>query len=99
MRLWHLIFVTMLAACVLTAARSDAGRVAIVVFAVGLAEMFCGTTAILALFRTVGAIGEAKSVATYAVAMVATVLVVFFASILMNGLLWLGIALLQRVVT
>jgi hypothetical protein len=99
MRLWHLVLTVFLLACVLTAARSDAGRVAIVVFVVGLAEFACATTAIMALFRTVGAIGEARDLGSYLVAVSATVLVVFFGSLIMNSLLWLGVSLVQRVVT
>jgi hypothetical protein len=83
----------------LTVARSDAGRVAIVVFVVGLAEIICATTALMALFQTVGAIGEAKSIPAYTVALAATVLVVFVATVIMNSLLWFGVDLVQRVVT
>jgi hypothetical protein len=99
LRLWHFFLAILLIACVLTATRSDAGRVAVVVFFFGLAEVVCGVTAIMALFQTVGAIGEAKHPWSYTVALAATFLVTFVATIVMNFILWLGVDLVQRVVS
>jgi hypothetical protein len=99
LRLWHFFLAIFLSACVLTAARSDAGRVAIVVFVFGLAEFICGTTAVMALFQTVGALGEAKRFSAYALALTATMLVTFVATIVMNALLWAGVGLVQKVVS
>ena len=36
------------------------GRIALIVFVTALGEVVIGTTAVLALFQTIGALGEAK---------------------------------------
>jgi hypothetical protein len=98
MRLWHLIFLVMMSAIVLTVARESVGRVALVVFVTGLIEFILGTTFIMTLFRTFGAIGEAQRLTAYLEAILATALVLVVASYVMNLVLWAGVWLVQRVV-
>ncbi len=98
MRIWHLIVAVIITATFLTLWRDPVGRVALIVFVTGLGEVFFGLTALLALFRTIGAIGQARRLSAYAEALVATGLVLVVASALMNGLLWIGVWLVQRVV-
>lgn len=98
MRLWHLIFLVMMAAIVLAVARESVGRVALVVFVTGLAEFILGTTFLMTLFRTFGALGEARRLTAYLEAVVATALVLIAASYIMNIVLWVGVWLVQRVV-
>lgn len=98
MRLWHLIFLVMMAAIVLTVAREPFGRVALVVFVTGLIEFILGTAFIMTLFRTFGAIGEARHILAYLEAIVATALVLIVAAYAMMAVLWVGVWLVQRVV-
>ncbi len=71
------------------------GRVAIVVFTTGLIEIVLATTAIMTLFQTVGAIGEARRITAYAEAVLATATVLTVASITMNAVLTVGVRLAQ----
>jgi hypothetical protein len=98
MRLWHLIFLVMMAAIVLTVARESVGRVALVIFVTGLIEFILGTMFLMTLFRTFGAIGEARRLLAYLEAIVATALVLVVASYVMTGVLWVGVWIVQRVV-
>ncbi len=82
----------------LAVARDPVGRVALVVFLTGLAEIALGTTAIMTLFQTIGTIGAARRMATWVEALGATVLVVLGASFSMIAILWAGVWLVQRVV-
>jgi hypothetical protein len=90
MRLWHLIFGILITAIVLAIARDPTGRVALIVFGVGLCEVVSGTTALLALFRTVGAIGEANSLSTHAGAVLATTVVLAASTSIMAALFFAG---------
>jgi hypothetical protein len=98
MRLWHLVLVILFLAILLTVAREEAGRVAIVVFATGLVELVLALAAIMSLFRTMGAIGEARTLFGYCEAVLATLLVLVVASALMNGILWIGYWLVEAAV-
>jgi hypothetical protein len=98
MRLWHLIFLVMMAAIVAAVARESVGRVALVVFVTGLLEFILGTTFLMTLFRTFGAIGEARRLLAYLEAIIATALVLVVASYVMTAVLWVGVWLVQRVV-
>lgn len=98
MRIWHLILMVMMAAVVLGVARESVGRVALVVFVTGLVEFVLGTTFLVTLFRTFGALGEARRVRAYLEAIVASALVLVVASYVMNIVLWVGVWLVQRVV-
>lgn len=90
MRLWHWLLGAALLAVVLTIARDPAGRVAMVVFFTMVGEVIVGTTAIMMLFQTVGAIGEAKGLVEHAAAVFATTVVLAIGTALMWGLLVIG---------
>lgn len=90
MRLWHLFLGVGLLAVMLTIGRDPAGRVALVVFLTTLGEVVLGTTAVMMLFQTVGALGEAKGLYQHAEALVATTLVLMLGTALMSGLLFIG---------
>jgi hypothetical protein len=98
MRLLHLLFGIFVVALLLTFAREPAGRVAVIVFLVGLGEVALGTTALLALFQAVGAIGEADSLVSHAEAVLATSLVLTVGSSTMAGLFVAGIWLVNMAV-
>jgi len=91
MRLWHLASGILVTALVLTLVRDPTGRVAVIVFVTGLGEAALATTAILALFQTLGAIGEARSGFDHAEAVLATTLVLTVATSSMLGLLCAGV--------
>jgi hypothetical protein len=95
MRIAHLIFVVALAAIVLSIARDDVGRVAVIVFFTGLGEVVLGTTALMALFQTLGALGEARGPAAHVEALVATTAVLAAATALMSACLFVGAWLVQ----
>src|SRR3954465_682457 len=90
MGLWHLIFCIVVVALGMTLARAPAGRVALIVFVIGLGEVVLGTTALLALFQTIGAFGEADSLSTHAEAVFATTVVLTVGTSTMTALLFAG---------
>jgi hypothetical protein len=75
MRLWHLVFGILVIAIALSVARDPADRVAPIVFRTGTGEVVVGTTMVLALFQTAGAIGEAKGLPAHVGAPATTTLV------------------------
>jgi hypothetical protein len=90
MRLWHL-FVVILALCVIFAiVRDQVGRIAFIVFVTALCEVIIGTTAVLALFQTIGSLGEAKGMFAHVEAVATTTLVVIIATTVMSSLLFAG---------
>jgi hypothetical protein len=95
MRLWHVVLAVIVIAVILVICRDPAGRVAVVVFGTTLGEFFFGTAAILALFRTIGALGEARGFYRHAEAIVATAVVLAVATFIMSSLLVGGVWLLQ----
>ncbi len=97
MRLWHILFGVFLSATVLAIAREEVGRVAIVVFATTISEVFLGTASLLMLFRTFGAIGMARNAMMYVEAIAATIAVLFVGTAAMAGVLYIGIFLLTLV--
>lgn len=96
MRLWHFVLGIIVLAVILVVCREPAGRVAVVVFFTAIGEVVCGTTALLALFRTLGALGSAKGVVAHAEAIIATTLVLTFATLLMSGILFTGVWLVRE---
>lgn len=98
MRLWHLILAIVVLAFAMTVARDPAGRVAMIVFGTGLGAVFLGTTSVLALFQSVGAIGEARGPGGHAEAIAATALVLTVATAGISGWLFLGMWLVQAAV-
>jgi hypothetical protein len=95
MRLWHLVSGILVLALVLAIAREPAGRVGVIVFIVGLGEVIVATTALLSLFQTVGAIGEAQSLSAHARAVLATSVVLALASAIMAALVFAGFRLVE----
>lgn len=97
MRLWQLVFLVLLAAVMLSAARDEIGRIAVVVFITGFIEFVLATLALMLLFRTIGAIGEAKRLVAYMEAVASTAAVLVTASVVMNAVFWAGLWVLQAV--
>lgn len=95
MRLWHLTFGVVVVAVILSLAQDPVGCAAVIVFFTGLGEIFLATTALLVLFQTLGALGEARGPVAHIQAVAATTVVVVLASSLMWGWLFIGFRLLQ----
>ncbi len=91
MRLWHLVFAVAIVSVVMTLVRDEAGRVGVIVFIFGAGECAFGIAALMALFRTVGAIGQARGLIAHAAAIVATTLVLATASMIMVAWLFVGV--------
>ena len=98
MRLAHLVFAVAALAVVLTMAREPIGRVFVIVFLTGLGEIVFGLAAVMALFQTVGAFGEAKSAYAHFEAVAATTVVLSLATTLMAGWLCAGVWLIAAFV-
>jgi hypothetical protein len=98
MRLWHLLLTVLLGALLLSAARDPVAIVAVIVFVTGLGEVVLGTTAIMALFQTLGALGTARGLTAHAEALVATTVVLAVATALMTGWLFIGAWIVQAAV-
>lgn len=99
MRLWHLLTTVFVAAFLMVIARAEVGRVALVVFFTGLGEVVIGTTALMQLFRTIGAFGAARDFLAHVEALAATAIVLLLATASMNAVLWMGVALLARIMS
>jgi len=97
MRVWHLLLLVFAAAVMLAVAKERIGQVFLVMFVTGIAEVVCGTTALLNLFKSIGAIGKAESPAAYAEAIAATALILLLATISMTGLMFVGAAILRNI--
>ena len=95
MRLWHLLVLILALAMILAIVRDVVGRIALIVFVTALGEAVMGTTAILALFQTIGGIGEAKGVFAHVEAVATTALVVIIATVVMASWLFAGAWLVQ----
>ncbi len=98
MRILHILFAVFMLALALTVAREPVGRVALVVFITLGAELACGTTAVMLLFQTIAAIGDARDVVEYAQAFLATAIVLSVAAYLMLGMFSVCIMVINRVV-
>ena len=90
MRLWHVISVVAIAAFVLAISRDPAGIVFIVVFTTGLGEIGIGLVSVMALFQTIGALGEAKGFFAHIEAFTATTVVLAIATSAMSAWLFVG---------
>jgi hypothetical protein len=95
MRLWHLFVVILALSLIFTILRDPVGRIALLVFVTGLGEVVIGTTAVLALFQTIGALGEAKGLFAHAEAVATTALVLIIATTIMSSWLFAGAWLVQ----
>lgn len=98
MKLWHLLLAIVGTAIVLAIARDPIGRVALIVFTTALGLMILGVSSLLMLFRTVGAIGMARSLWHYVEATFATAGVLFFGTAAMLAVLWCGMSMLALAV-
>jgi hypothetical protein len=98
MRLWHLFVAIMALSLIFTIIRDPVGRIALIVFLTGLGEVVFGTTAILALFQTIGSLGEAKGLFDHAEAVAATALVLIVATTIMSSWLFAGAWLVQSAI-
>jgi hypothetical protein len=98
MRLWHLFVAIMALSLIFTIIRDPVGRIALIVFLTGLGEVVFGTTAILALFQTIGSLGEAKGLFDHAEAVAATALVLIIATTIMSSWLFAGAWLVQSAI-
>ena len=83
---------------VFAVSRDTVGLVAMIVFATGLGEVVLGTTAVLALFETVGALGMARGFYEHGFALAATTVVLIVATAIMSVWLFIGAWLVQAVV-
>jgi hypothetical protein len=97
MRLWHLVTFILVLGIVLAIVRDTVGRIALVVFITAIGEVVLGTTAVLALFQTIGAIGMARGLFEHGQAAAATTLVLIIATTIMSIWLFIGAWLVQAV--
>src|ERR1700722_10491334 len=90
MRLWHLFVFIMALGVILAIVRDPVGRIALIVFVTALGEVVIGTTAVMALFQTIGSLGEAKALFDHAEAVATTALVLIVATTIMSSWLFGG---------
>ena len=95
MRLWHLFVVILGLSLIFTIVRDPVGRIALIVFLTALGEVVIGTTAVMALFQTIGSLGEAKGLFAHAEAVATTALVLIIATTIMSSWLFAGAWLVQ----
>ncbi len=95
LRLSTQLFAVLVIAVILAIVRDEVGRVAVIVFCTGLGVVAGGLTAIMALFQTLGAFGEARGLAAHVEALAATALVLVITSALVLGLMFAGARLVQ----
>jgi hypothetical protein len=98
MRLLHLVYIVFMLALAFAVAREPVGRVALVVFVTLAGELACGTTAMMLLFQTVAAIGEARGVLEYVQSLMATAFVLVVAAWLMIAMLWICASIIGVVI-
>jgi hypothetical protein len=70
--------------------RDQVGRIAFIVFFTALGEVAIGTTSVMALFQTIGAFGEAKSLYAHLEAVAATTIVLIVGTVIMSSWLFAG---------
>jgi hypothetical protein len=95
MRLWHFCVLILALGVILSIVRDQVGRVALIVFVTALGEVIIGVMAVLALFQTIGALGEAKGMFAHAEAVATTALVLIVATTIMSSWLFAGAWLVQ----
>ena len=95
MRISTLLLAVLVIGTILGIVRDEVGRVAVIVFFTGLGTSVAGVAAIMALFQTIGAFGEARTLSSHVEALAATVLVLAFSSAIMLALLFTGGLLVQ----
>jgi hypothetical protein len=97
MRLWHLVVLILFVGVLLAITRDVVGRIALIIFITGLGEVIFGTTAVMALFQTIGALGMARGFFEHGQAVAATTLVLIGATAVMSVWLFVGAWLVQAV--
>jgi hypothetical protein len=95
MRLSSLVFAVLVLGTIMGIARDEVGRVAVIVFFTGLSTSIAGVASLMALFQTVGALGEARTIGDHIEALAATVVVLAVGSFLMLGFLFAGSLLIR----
>lgn len=95
MRLWHITVVILMVGILLAVSRDGVGRIALIVFLTALGEVVLGTTAVMALFQTIGALGMARGLFEHGQAVAATTLVLIGATAVMSIWLFIGAWLVQ----
>ncbi len=90
MRLWHLSFAVGAASVMMAMARNPLTRAFLITLTTGLGAVFLGTTAVMALFQTIGALGEAKGLSAHLEAIATTSMVLGVATVLMSAWLFVG---------
>ena len=95
MRIGTTMFGVLVLAVVFTMLKDEVGRVAVIVFVTGLGVTIGGLTAIISLFHTLGALGEARTLAAHVEAVGATVLVLAVGSGAMLATLFAGVWLVR----
>jgi hypothetical protein len=90
MRLWHIFVFILALSLVLAIVRDPVGRIALIVFLTASGEVVIGTTAVMALFQTIGSLGEAKGLFDHAEAVATTALVLIIATTIMSSWLFAG---------
>ena len=90
MRVAHLVFVVAILALGMSLVREPIGRVFVIVFLTGVGELALGLTAVMALFQTVGALGEARTFFDHFEACAATLVVLAISSAAMSGWMFAG---------
>jgi hypothetical protein len=95
MRLSTLLYAILVIAILMGIVRDEIGRVAVIVFFTGLGTIIVVLGAIMALFQTVGAFGEAQTVLSHVEALAATAVVLLVATSMTLGLLFAGALLMQ----
>ena len=90
MRLWHVVFLVAVVAVVMALARDPFARIFLIAFGTGVGEVVLGLAAVMTLFQTVGALGEARGLGQHAEALAATSIVVAVATAVMSAWLFVG---------
>jgi hypothetical protein len=98
MRLWHLFVFILALSLILTIVRDQVGRIALIVFVTALGEVILGTTAVMALFQTIGSLGAAKGLFAHAEAIATTALVLIIGTTIMSSWLFIGAWLVQATI-
>lgn len=90
MRLLTLMFFILVLAVAFALLRDEVGRVAVIVFVTGLGVTVGGLAAIMSLFQTLGAFGEARTLPAHVEALAASALVLAFGSGAMLATMFAG---------
>ena len=94
MRLWHVVLAVAGVALILASSRDPITRAMMIVLIIGIGEVVFGLMAVMALFQTIGALGEARGVVAHAEALMATTLVLGVATAIMVGWLYVGVSMI-----